>query len=124
MQRELTDNEKAAMAQYDPNKPYMTGSPGETHRRDDLVVGRCEGLGDAKIHNQSFGGGILGLQQDFVAVRLPISDPVRRVSVLIDNIEAQAKAIQAKLDALYALRAKLADPECAKAVKDALELLR
>lgn len=84
---------------------------------DDLVVGRCEGLGDAKMPT-SFG--VPGWE-----LRIPHGfPPLEAVSIQIEHAEKQAKAIQAKLDALYALRSKLADPECAKAVKDALELLR
>lgn len=51
--------------------------------------------------------------------------PMEMVNEQIAHVENQVKWNSAKLDTLYAIRAKLlSDPETAKAIQDALELLR
>jgi len=79
---------------------------------DDLTVGRCEALSDAKIPLKR-------------SNKLPRDrGPLDEINNSIAAWEENKSIVESRLDALYALRAKLSDPECAKAVQTALELLR
>lgn len=85
---------------------------------DDLTVGRCEALSDAKLP--------VGFGSPAMEFSLPSNcTPLEGVEWQIKHAEEQNRRIQAKLDTLYSLRSKLLrDPELAKAVQAALELLR